>query len=249
MFKRQFPKAISFLLLYSFLLTNAFLVQTFAEVETKETNSLPTLDRFATDLTRLAREGKIRPGVNFERETNNIFKILTGGARQPVILDETGESQELVAEALAARLAAENVPSGLRAKRLLKLEVASVFTKDRSESELRTLLENVCDELSASKTETILFVDELTNFVGARAANEALVNALAGGKVRIVGGASKAGTGRVFRAGLRRRKNQQRSRKTRTQTNVRTHPVSRRQRLARFARDDGAGPDRRQPAS
>ena len=185
-------KMLSAVLIYSFVLTNMFAIQVFANTTNQNVGTSPTLTQYTTDLTELARNGRLRLNANFESETNRLIKMLaTGGLRQPVILDEKGENQELVVEQMASRIAAGDVPANLRDKRLLKLETATLFSNAKNDVETSQIIESIFNELTAQHGEVILFVDELTNFVGSSPVNNALTNALLEGKVKIIGGTSK----------------------------------------------------------
>ena len=185
-------KIISFILLYSFILTNVFSIKVFAETAKQTSVAYPTLTKYSTDLTELARNGRLNQNANYEREVNRLVTSLASGdARQPVVLDETGESQELVIEGVASRIASGNVPAALKGKRVFKLEIDNLFSNSKNNAESSEIVANIISELVGSKGEIILFVDELTNFVGNFQINDALKNALVQGKVKIIGGSSK----------------------------------------------------------
>ena len=114
------------------------------------------------------------------------MKTLNGGElRQTVILDEADENQELVIEQMAIRAAKE-----LPAKRILKLEVGSIYANAKSDAEVATITNSIFSEL-ANKGDTILFVDELTNFIGRSNIGASLNELLLQGKIQIIGGSSK----------------------------------------------------------
>ena len=189
------PKTLSAVLIYSFILTNMFAIQVFANTTNQNVEISTSLKKYTTDLTELARQNRLRVNPNFENETNRLIKVLaTGGLRQPVILDEKGENEELVVEQLATKIATGDVPANLRDKRLLKLETAALFSNAKNEAEISQIIKSIFNELTATKGEVILFVDELTNFVGSSAINDALTNALLQGKAHIIGGSSKVAT-------------------------------------------------------
>ena len=103
MLKQHFSKiskTVSFLILFSFVLTNTFVAQSYsdrnANLTQKSSNQYPTLTKYTTDLTALARDGKLSANTNFAREVDLLIKSLSnGGLRQSVILDTTGDNQEL----------------------------------------------------------------------------------------------------------------------------------------------------------
>lgn len=194
-FKKQFnlvTKAISFVLLSSFLFTNVFIMQTFANNSYKDSVKVSMLKKYATDLTELARGSAIRPTGSYESEVNRLIKVLASGDfRQPVVVDEKGDAQELVVESLALRIAAGDAPANLKTKRILKLELDSLFSNSKTNAEASQILAAIVSELADSKGEVILFVDELTNFVGSKQINDALTNALLQEKIQIIGGSSQ----------------------------------------------------------
>ena len=151
------------------------------------------LGKYTTDLTELAKAGKLNKTGGFEREVNQLVNSLTDASmRQPVILDEIGESQTLIVESLAQRVAADEVPAKLKGRRVLQLELNSLFSNTKSAEEKSQAVAEVIAELAVSKDEFILFVDELSNFVGSKKINNALTDALLQGKVKIIGGSSIA---------------------------------------------------------
>ena len=186
-------KTLGIVLLYSFIFTNIFAVGAFAKTTNQNAVKTLTLTKFTSDLTELVRSGRVRADANFESETNRLIKMLASGdVRQPVILDEKGKNQELVVEQLASRIAKGDVPNNLRDVRILKLETASLFSNAKTSAEASNIVQNIFGELADSNGKVILFVDELTNFVGNSQINNALANLLISGNARIIGGSSKA---------------------------------------------------------
>lgn len=181
-------KTISCLVLFSIVFTNAFVYG--AVAKNKLSTDRSALDKFTTDLTELARAERIKADADFSAEVGSLVEVLAGGIRQPVVLDENGKNQEIVVEQLALRLASSAVPNALKGKRLLKLEINQVFSQNAAES--RLTLERIFDELAASKGDVILFVDELTAFVGDASVNNPLTNLLLQRKMQIIGGSSRA---------------------------------------------------------
>ena len=136
-------KTLSVVLLYSFIFTNIFAVRIFADTTAENAVKSPTLTKYTTDLTELARQNRLRVNANFADETTRLIKMLTsGGLQQPVILDEKGENQELVVEPLALRITTNDVPANLRGKRLLKLETASLFSNAKNEAQTSQIIES-----------------------------------------------------------------------------------------------------------
>ena len=195
-FKKQFnfvTKAFTFVLIGSFMFSNVLMMRVFARETKKDAAKISVLKKYTTDLTALARAGRLNPTSNLEREVNRLIKALASGdLRQPVILDEKGETQELIIEMLAARLVSENAPANLKTKRVLKLELDSLFSNGKDSADISQKISAIFTELAESKEDVILFVNELTNFVGTTQINNALTETLMQGKVKIIGGSLKA---------------------------------------------------------
>ena len=186
-------KTISLVLLYSFIFTNALTIQIFAQSNSPKSSNSQNFGKFTTDLTALAAQGKIRPAADLNNEVNRLIQMLaSSNLRQPVVLDDKGDDQELVIELLASRIASGNVPASLGGKRVLKLETNVLFSNAKNAKEVSSIAESIFTELSGSDKNTIMFVDELSRFVGNSQINDTLTNALLQGKVRIIGGSSKA---------------------------------------------------------
>jgi hypothetical protein len=194
-FKKQFDfavKVLTFVLLGSFAFSNVLTMPAFAHGATGDPVKKSALRKYATDLTELARAGRLGENVRYKREVNQLVEALAnGGVRQPVLLDEAGEYQTLVVESLAARIAAGDVPANLKDKRVLQLELDSLFSNSKDKAETSQIVADVIAELADSKSEVILFVDELANFVGSAQINNALAEVLLQGKARIIGGSSQ----------------------------------------------------------
>jgi len=115
-------KVISLILLISFSLTNIAAISVLGKrgIASAVNNSV-----LLTDLTQLGRDGKLRENLNFETETARLIEVLAkGGSRQPLLLDEKGESQDLIVEQLAICVAKGHVPESLKGIIVLKLEDA-----------------------------------------------------------------------------------------------------------------------------
>jgi ATP-dependent Clp protease ATP-binding subunit ClpA len=86
------------------------------------------LDRFASDLTRLARQGALTPVTGFDAETNRAVQILARGAQNnTALIDDYGAGKHIIAEALAQRIAVGNVPAQLRDRRVLRLDTSALL--------------------------------------------------------------------------------------------------------------------------
>ncbi|HEX9962415.1 MAG TPA: hypothetical protein VGB00_15880, partial [Pyrinomonadaceae bacterium] len=193
-FNVKLMREVSRLLLLSLIFVNVIGVYSnpTAKDTVSEVTNIPTLKKYTSDLTRLARENRINQNANFEREVSQLIQILTGSdARQPIVLDETGEYQELVVEQLAIRMAKGNVPASLSDQRVLKLEIGKLFSETETSAKAAVLIESIINELAANDN-IILFVDEIEGFVGNAELSEKLTTALQQSKIRIIGGGSKA---------------------------------------------------------
>lgn len=152
------------------------------------------LNRYATDITRLAAAGKLDPVIGRDTELSRVLQVLNRRTKNnPVIIGEAGVGKTAIAEALAQRMAADDVPDNLRGKRLMALDMGSILAGAKFRGEFEERLKSVIDEVRESEGETILFIDELHTVVGAGAAEGAIDAAnmlkppLARGELRVVG--------------------------------------------------------------
>ena len=153
-----------------------------------------SLNRYATDLTRLASEGKLDPVIGRDVEIRRVLQILNRRTKNnPVIIGEAGVGKTAIAEALAQRMAADDVPDNLRGRRLMALDMGMLLAGAKFRGEFEERLKSVIDEVRESAGQVILFIDELHTVVGAGAAEGAIDAAnmlkppLARGELRVVG--------------------------------------------------------------
>ena len=153
-----------------------------------------SLNRYATDITRLAAEGKLDPVIGRDVEIRRVLQILNRRTKNnPVIIGEAGVGKTAIAEALAQRMAADDVPDNLRGKRLMALDMGVLLAGAKFRGEFEERLKSVIDEVRDSNGQVILFIDELHTVVGAGAAEGAIDAAnmlkppLARGELRVVG--------------------------------------------------------------
>ncbi|MCY3570065.1 MAG: AAA family ATPase [Chloroflexi bacterium] len=153
-----------------------------------------SLNRYATDVTRLAAEGKLDPVIGRDVEIRRVLQILNRRTKNnPVIIGEAGVGKTAIAEALAQRMAADDVPDNLRGKRLMSLDMGVLLAGAKFRGEFEERLKSVIDEVRESQGQVILFIDELHTVVGAGAAEGAIDAAnmlkppLARGELRVVG--------------------------------------------------------------
>ena len=152
------------------------------------------LNRYATDITRLAAEGKLDPVIGRDVEIRRVLQILNRRTKNnPVIIGEAGVGKTAIAEALAQRMSADDVPENLRGKRLMALDMGVLLAGAKFRGEFEERLKSVIDEARESEGQVILFIDELHTVVGAGAAEGAIDAAnmlkppLARGELRVVG--------------------------------------------------------------
>ncbi|MBE6910555.1 MAG: ATP-dependent Clp protease ATP-binding subunit [Ruminococcaceae bacterium] len=156
------------------------------------------LAQFTRDLTRLAREGRLDPVIGREREIERTIRILTRRTKNnPALIGEPGVGKTAVAEGLAQRIAAADVPPELAGRRLLSLDLTAMVAGTKYRGEFEERIRGVIDEVRRDSG-VILFIDELHNIVGAGSAEGAvdaaniLKPALGRGELRVVGATTLA---------------------------------------------------------
>lgn len=156
------------------------------------------LDFFGTDLTSLARQGKLDPVVGREPQIRRVITILNRRTKNnPVLIGEPGVGKTAIVEGLAQRIINEEVPDSLIDKRIVMLDLAGMIAGTKYRGEFEERLKKVMSELE-NDTKTIVFIDELHLIVGAGAAEGAmdagniLKPALARGKIQVVGATTTA---------------------------------------------------------
>ncbi|MCD6118981.1 AAA family ATPase [bacterium] len=153
-----------------------------------------SLDRFTTDLTERARQGRIDPIIGRDVEIDRAVQILARrNKNNPVLIGEPGVGKTAIAEGLALRISEGGVPDVIRDKRILALDLAAMIAGSKFRGEFEDRLKAVLDELKGAKRGIVLFIDELHTVVGAGAAEGAmdasniLKPALARGDLQCIG--------------------------------------------------------------
>jgi ATP-dependent Clp protease ATP-binding subunit ClpC len=153
-----------------------------------------SLQKYGRDLTQFAREGKLDPVIGRDDEIKRVMQILTRRTKNnPVIVGEAGVGKTAVAEGLAQKIAADDVPDSLKGRKVIALDMGALVAGSKFRGEFEERLKSVMDEVRESKGEVILFIDEIHTVVGAGAAegsidaSNMLKPALAHGELQCVG--------------------------------------------------------------
>ena len=142
--------------------------------EPKRSSKTPTLDQLGINLTELARAGKLDPVIGREKEIERVIQILGRKTKNnPALIGEPGVGKTAIAEALAHRIVAGDVPDTLLEKRVLTLDIGSLVAGTKYRGEFEERLKKIIEELRAS-SDSVLFIDELHTLVGAGAAEGAI---------------------------------------------------------------------------
>ena len=153
----------------------------------------PTLDQLGIDLTIAARSGKLDPTVGREQEIQRVTQILSRRTKNnPVLVGEPGVGKTAIVEALAQRIASNDVPATLQGKRLVTLDMGALVAGTKYRGEFEERLKKVVEEIRGSAN-CVLFIDEIHTMVGAGAAEGAvdaaniLKPSLARGELQCIG--------------------------------------------------------------
>jgi len=152
------------------------------------------LEKYAKDLTELARRGKLDPVIGRDEEIRRVIQVLSRRTKNnPVLIGEPGVGKTAIVEGLARRIISGDVPDLLRDKRVVSLDLGSMLAGAKFRGEFEDRLKAVLREIDESGGQIILFIDELHTLVGAGAAEGAidasnmLKPALARGELRAIG--------------------------------------------------------------
>jgi ATP-dependent Clp protease ATP-binding subunit ClpC len=153
-----------------------------------------SLEKYGHDLTELARQGKLDPVIGRENEIKRVTQILSRRTKNnPVIIGDAGVGKTAIAEGLAQKIVAEDVPDSLKGKKVVALDMGALVAGSKFRGEFEERLKAVLDEVRQAAGEVIMFIDELHTVVGAGAAEGAidasnmLKPALARGEIQCIG--------------------------------------------------------------
>lgn len=140
----------------------------------KEQSDTPTLDQYGRELTQLAKDGKVDPVIGRDKEIERVIQILSRRTKNnPVLIGEPGVGKTAIAEGLAHKINAGQIPENLKDKRLITLDLSAMVAGAKYRGEFEDRLKKVMEEVRNSDN-VILFIDELHTIVGAGAAEGAI---------------------------------------------------------------------------
>jgi ATP-dependent Clp protease ATP-binding subunit ClpB len=152
------------------------------------------LEKFGRDLTQAAEEGKLDPVIGRDEEIRRVIQVLSRRTKNnPVLIGDPGVGKTAIAEGLAQRIVAGDVPEGLKGKRVWSLDIGALIAGSKYRGEFEERLKAVLEEIRSAAGQIVLFIDELHTIVGAGAAEGAvsagnlLKPMLARGELRCIG--------------------------------------------------------------
>ncbi len=164
-----------------------------ASSSAKGPGKTPTLDQFGRDLTAMAKEGKLDPVIGRGKEIERVIQILSRRTKNnPCLIGEPGVGKTAIAEGLAQKITADEVPELLRGKRVVTLDLTGMVAGTKYRGDFEERIKNAIDEVVRSKN-IIVFIDEIHTIIGAGAAEGAvdaaniLKPSLARGELQVIG--------------------------------------------------------------
>ncbi|MBW8742106.1 MAG: AAA family ATPase [Acidobacteria bacterium] len=152
------------------------------------------LEKFGRDLTQAAEDGKLDPVIGRDEEIRRVIQVLSRRTKNnPVLIGDPGVGKTAIAEGLAQRIVAGDVPEGLKGKRVWSLDIGALIAGTKYRGEFEERLKAVLEEIRRAAGQVVLFIDELHTIVGAGAAEGAvsagnlLKPMLARGELRCIG--------------------------------------------------------------
>jgi len=153
-----------------------------------------SLEKYGRDLTEMARKGKLDPVIGRDDEIKRVMQVLTRRTKNnPVVVGEAGVGKTAIAEGLAQKIAADDVPDSLKGRKVVALDMGALVAGSKFRGEFEERLKAVMDEVRQAQGEVILFIDEIHTVVGAGAAEGSidagnmLKPALAHGELQCIG--------------------------------------------------------------
>jgi len=162
--------------------------------DTRAESKYRSLEKYGRDLTEFARQGKLDPVIGRDDEIKRVMQILTRRTKNnPVVVGDAGVGKTAIAEGLAQKIAADDVPDSLKGRKVVALDMGALVAGSKFRGEFEERLKAVMDEVRQAQGEVILFIDEIHTVVGAGGAEGAidasnmLKPALAHGELQCVG--------------------------------------------------------------